>query len=63
MWGTKAGIVQIPRRERQSGGRGEGDGGGRRKHFAKTLEFSVGQQVAPGEDHVYFKIKELKPAE
>lgn len=77
--GTEAGIVQRPRQEGQSGGCGEGDAGGRKKHFAKsitssswlaacgrkggeTLGISVGQQVAPGEDHVYIKIKEPKPA-
>lgn len=27
-----------------------------------TLKFSVGQQVALEENHVYFKMKELEPA-
>lgn len=63
----------------RGGGHSEGDAGGRKKHFAKSITssswlaacgrkggvspgFLVGQQVAPGEDHVYIKIKERKPA-
>lgn len=38
--GTKAGIVQRPTQEGQSGGHREGDVGGRKKHFAKSITSS-----------------------